>query len=210
MGSVDVALRMLDANAHGKGLLCEDHVVVLKELKNIASRMPAGEDEVLCLDWLASGVLGRLDINTGDGARRVDANVDELRSITDDTSELLDALGYSGDDRGKDVGANVRLGIPQNIAGRTRLDEGFEDKAMGGILVPVLSLPSEKVPAPPRPNWILLSGSRMRSFRKRSIACERRNAGSPRSMSKGLRPASASVSAAKRPAHPAPTTTGRS
>ncbi|MFR7797017.1 MAG: hypothetical protein ACLU37_01660 [Collinsella sp.] len=58
-----------------------------------------------------------MDINTGDGARRVDANVDELRSITDDTSELLDALGYSGDNRGKDVGANVRLGIPQNIAG---------------------------------------------------------------------------------------------
>ena len=27
----------------------------------------------------------------------------------------------------------MRLGIPQNIAGRTRLDEGFEDKAMGGI-----------------------------------------------------------------------------
>ncbi len=107
--------------------------MVLKELKNIASRMPAGEDEVLCLDWLASGVFGRLDIDTGDGARRVDANVDELCSITDDTSELLDALGYSGDNRGKDVGANVRLGIPQNIAGRARLDEGFEDKAMGGI-----------------------------------------------------------------------------
>ena len=78
-----------------------------------------------------------------------------------------------------------------------------------GFLVPVLSLPSEKVPAPPRPNWILLSGSRMRSFRKRSIACERRNAGSPRSMSRGLRPASARVRAAKRPAQPAPTTTGR-
>lgn len=139
-GSVDVALRMLDANAHGKGLLCEGHVVVLKELKNIASRMPAGEDEVLCLDWLASGVLGRLDINTGNGARRVDVNVDELCSITDDTSELLDALGYSGDNRGKDVGANVRLGIPQNIAGRTRLDEGFEDKAMGGIFCSCIEL----------------------------------------------------------------------
>ena len=73
-----------------------------------------------------------MDINTGDGARRVDANVDEFCSITDDTSELLDALRYSGNNRGKDVGANVRLGIPQNIAGRTRLDEGFEDEAMGG------------------------------------------------------------------------------
>ena len=77
--------------------------------------------------------MGRLDVDTDNGARCVDANVDELRSITDDTSELLDALGYSGDNLGKDVGANVRLGIPQNIAGRTRLDEGFEDKAMGGI-----------------------------------------------------------------------------
>ena len=121
--------------------------MALKELKNIASGMPAGEDEVLCLDWLVNGVLGRLDINAGDGARRVDANVDELRSITDDTSELLDAPGYSGDNRGKDVGANVRLGIPQNIAGGTCLDEGF-----AGFFVPVLSLPSEKVPAPPRPN----------------------------------------------------------
>ena len=79
-----------------------------------------------------------------------------------------------------------------------------------GFLVPVLSLPSENVPAPPRPNWMLLSGSRMRSLRKRSIVCERRNAGSPRSMSRGLRPASARVRAAKRPAQPAPTTTGRS
>mgnify|MGYP006876968200 CR=1 FL=1 len=78
-----------------------------------------------------------------------------------------------------------------------------------GFLVPVLSLPSEKVPAPPRPNWILLSGSRIRSLRKRSIASERRSAGSPRSMSRGLRPASARARAAKRPAQPAPTTTGR-
>ena len=50
LDSVDVALWMLDAHAHGKGLLREGNVVVLKELKNIASRMPAGEDEVLCLD----------------------------------------------------------------------------------------------------------------------------------------------------------------
>ena len=126
--------------------------MVLKELKNIASRMPAGEDEVLCLDWLVSGVLGRLDINTGDGARRVDANVDELRSITDDTSELLDALGYSGDNLGKDVGANVRLGIPQNIAGAPASTKVSRIRRWAGFFVPVLSLPSEKVPAPPRPN----------------------------------------------------------
>ena len=31
-------------------------------------------------------------------------------------------------------------GIPQNIAGRTRLDEGFEDKAMGGIFCSCIEL----------------------------------------------------------------------
>lgn len=40
LGSVDIALRMLDANAHGKGLLCEGHVVVLKELKISRAECP--------------------------------------------------------------------------------------------------------------------------------------------------------------------------
>ncbi len=131
-------------------------------------------------------------------------------SITDDTSELLDALGYSGDNRGKDVGANVRLGIPQNIAGRTRLDEGFEDKAMGGIFCSRIELAVREGPRAAQTKLDITRGRGCAPLEKRSIACERRNAGSPRSMSKGLRPALASVSAAKRPAHPAPMTTGRS
>lgn len=129
-------------------------------------------------------------------------------SITDDTSELLDALGYSGDNRGKDVGANVRLGIPQNIAGAPASTKVSRIRRWAD-LVPVLSLPSEKVPAPPRPNWILLSGSRMRSFRKRSIAREqgRRVAALDE---QGLKTCFGERKRSERPAHPAPTTTGRS
>lgn len=133
MGTVDVALWMLDAHAHGKGLLREGNVMFLEKLEYVAGGMAAGENEVFCGDCLACGFLGRLDIDAGDGARSIGSNIDELCSIADGSAELLDTLGNVGDDGGEDVGANVRLGIPQNIAGRTRLDEGFEDKAMGGI-----------------------------------------------------------------------------
>ena len=78
------------------------------------------------------------------------------------------------------------------------------------FLVPVVSFPSENVPAPPSPNWILLSGSSAAVVLKRSMSAVRRQASWPRSMRSGCRPALARASAAKRPAQPAPTTTGRS
>ncbi len=79
MGSVDVALRMLDAYAHGKGLLREGHVMGLEEArKYVASGMSAGENEVLCDDCLARGVSRRLNIDAGDCAGRIGANVDEF------------------------------------------------------------------------------------------------------------------------------------
>ena len=79
-----------------------------------------------------------------------------------------------------------------------------------GLLVPVASLPSEKVPEPPRPNCMLLSGSRMPVALNRSMASVLLREPSPRSTRSGATPASASASAQKSPAHPAPTTTGRS
>ena len=112
LGTVDVVLRMLDAYAHGKGLLREGHVMFLEELKNIASRMAAGKNEVLCGDCLARGVLGRFNIDASDGAGLIGANVDEFCAITDGSAELLDALGDVGDDGGEDIGANVWLGVP--------------------------------------------------------------------------------------------------
>ena len=78
--------------------------------------MAAGKNEVLCGDCLARGVLGRLNIDANDGAGLIGANVDEFCAITDGSAELLDALGDVGDDCGENVGANVRLGVPQDVA----------------------------------------------------------------------------------------------
>ena len=78
-----------------------------------------------------------------------------------------------------------------------------------GLLVPVCSLPSENVPAPPTPYWMLLSTSSSPVALCASTTLLRRAASSPRSTSRGERPALARESAQKRPAQPAPTTTGR-
>ena len=45
--SVDVVLRMFDANTHGKGLLREGYTMVLEEFEYIAGGVAAGEDEML-------------------------------------------------------------------------------------------------------------------------------------------------------------------
>ena len=132
--TVDVVLRMLNAYAHGKGLLLEGHVMIFEKLEYVASGMSAGENEVLCDDRLTHGVLGWLDINTGDGAGCIGLNIDEPCSIADSSTELFDALGNVGDDCGKDIGTNVRLGVPQDIAGRARFDEGLKNQAMGRVL----------------------------------------------------------------------------
>ena len=134
LGTVDVVLRMFDSHAHSKGLLREGYVMFFEKLEYVASGMAAGENEVLCSDCLARGVLGRLDIDAGDGAGRIGANIDELCAITNGSAELFDALGNVGDDGGKDIGADVRLGVPQDIAGRARFDEGLENQAMGRVL----------------------------------------------------------------------------
>ena len=81
---------------------------------------------------------------------------------------------------------------------------------MRGSWVPVFSFPSEKVPAPPSPNWTLQSGSSAPPARKASTAALRLFASLPRSITRGLAPAFASSRAANMPAGPKPATTGRS
>ena len=51
--------------------------------------------------------------------------------------------------------------------------------------VPVLSLPSEKAPAPPSPNWTLVAGSRTPVRQNASTACTRRSIQAPRSKMTG-------------------------
>ena len=79
---------------------------------------------------------------------------------------------------------------------------------MSPSFMPVASLPSEKVPAPPSPKSMFASGSRTRSFLNFSTASMRPSMDGPRSITRGLYPSDASSSAANRPAGPAPITTG--
>ena len=58
-----------------------------------------------------------------------------------------------------------------------------------GLLIPVFSFPSEKVPAPPSPNWTLLLGSRVPFFQKAATFSWRDFASSPRSRTMGRCPA---------------------
>lgn len=76
-------------------------------------------------------------------------------------------------------------------------------------LICVVSLPSEKVPAPPSPNCTLETGSKEPLFQKPYTSRTRSRAGLPRSTSSGRKPARASMSPASRPQGPAPTITGR-
>ena len=80
---------------------------------------------------------------------------------------------------------------------------------MRASCVPVLSLPSENVPAPPSPNCTLHSGSNGPPARNAAICALRVCASGPRSSTMGRAPARASSSAANIPAGPKPTITGR-
>lgn len=76
--------------------------------------------------------------------------------------------------------------------------------------VPVVSFPSEKVPAPPSPNWTLVAGSREPVCQNRSTSRVRSSTGAPRSNTTEGIPFRARYRAAKSPAGPVPTTTGGS
>ena len=79
---------------------------------------------------------------------------------------------------------------------------------MRGSWVPVVSLPSEKVPAPPSPNCTLEVGSSFPVDQKRSTSAVRRSTSWPRSSTTQGRPFRARNRAANSPAGPMPTTTG--
>ena len=79
---------------------------------------------------------------------------------------------------------------------------------MRGSWVPVVSLPSEKVPAPPSPNCTLEEGSSTPVAQNCSTSTVRSSTGRPRSSTMGGRPFRARNRAANSPAGPMPATTG--
>ena len=76
--------------------------------------------------------------------------------------------------------------------------------------MPVVSFPSENVPAPPSPNWTLELVSSSPVFQKCSTSRVLSSTLRPRSNTTGRAPASASMRAANMPHGPKPTMTGRS
>ena len=96
------------------------------------------------------------------------------------------------------------------LSGAPWAANSFNTQNMRLSWVPVLSFPSEKVPAPPSPNWTLDSGFKSPPRRKASTAMLLCSTAWPRSRTMGFAPALASTSAANMPAGPKPATTGRS
>ena len=76
-------------------------------------------------------------------------------------------------------------------------------------MIPLVSFPSENVPAPPSPNRILESSFRTPSLLNASTSLTRSDMPLPRSMTIGLYPFLASSRAANIPHGPNPTITGR-
>ena len=95
----------------------------------------------------------------------------------------------------------ISLGAPcsQNFSNTRRQRLSF---------IPVVSLPSEKVPAPPSPNCTFDSGFKTLDRQKLLTEAVRSSTVSPRSMIIGESPASVKVRAANIPAGPKPTITG--
>ena len=79
---------------------------------------------------------------------------------------------------------------------------------ISGSLTRVVSLPSEKVPAPPSPNCTLDLSSKPPPDQNLAISSWRLSTSQPRSTTTGRQPCRASVRAANMPAGPKPTTTG--
>ena len=81
---------------------------------------------------------------------------------------------------------------------------------MRGSRLRAVSFPSENVPAPPSPNWTFDAVSSRPVRQNCATSRVRRSTSCPRSRTSGAAPARASSHAAKIPAGPNPTMTGRS
>ena len=79
--------------------------------------------------------------------------------ITDFPTRLFDAMDQARDHDAETVRPNMGLLFIQDFFRSTGGNKGFKDMSHNGVIDRVVSFPSEKVPAPPAPNWTLLTGS---------------------------------------------------
>ena len=102
------------------------------------------------------------------------------------------------------VGPGLSPGQPALLAQGRGLAVHLRRLSLIHILMPVFSLPSENVPAPPSPNWMFVRSSSGAPALKASTISTRSSTEAPRSTTSGRNPARARYSAQNSPAGPAP------
>lgn len=167
LGGIDGRLAVLDADAHGEGLGLHGKPRLIQHFKGVTGAVTQSQDH------MAGGqVTGLPVLADGDGADRavlypymlqpgVEADVRPGRL------QLL-PQGLQGDV--ELVGATWGLASVKMVSGAPQRTSVSRMKRWRRSFVPVFSLPSEKAPAPPSPNWTLLSGSSGPPDQKRSTS----------------------------------------
>lgn len=177
LGLVHESLGMFNAHAHGEGLAGHVRPGLANHLEGVTRGVPAGQhDAIGGEDFRRSRAL--IDEANGSDARFVIFATSPLRSTSDARTisssvlkhkaveareepylspGLLDGPTQVAHDADEQVGANVRLGVHENVLRGAGFHEGLQHMADMGRLVPVFSLPSENVPAPPSPNWMFVA-----------------------------------------------------
>ncbi len=143
-----------------------------------------------------------------DQSSAVDDEIRHLRPETDLAAHLDQPVAEIHHDLPQPVRPDVGAGVDQDVGRRPHVDHDPLDPAGVWIFDPLVSLPSEKVPAPPSPKWTWLSGFSMPFSQKERTSESRSGTALPRSRRRTGIPFAASVRAAKSPAGPQPTTTG--
>ena len=200
---VHLALPMLDAHADRERLALHRDSGRTHQLERVARRMAAGEHHALRGKPLRCAAAHVLQVHGGQQAV-FEVQADELGvESAPRRRPPRCALRKARTTPGKQVGADVGLRLPEHFLGRACAHERLQHGgAPAGSSVPVVSLPSEKVPAPPSPNCTFACGSSGPPASNAATAAERSSTHAPRSTTSGRSAASARYSAAEQPGRP--------
>ena len=177
--TVDELLRMLDAHAHGKGLAGHVRPGLANHLEGVTRGVPAGQhDAIGGEDFRRSRAL--IDEANGSDARFAIFAANLIHSISDARTISSSALKHKAVEAREEPYLSPGLldgptqvahdatsrSVPMCGLASTRMSAGApaSTKASStwriwGDLIPVFSLPSENVPAPPSPNWMFVRSS---------------------------------------------------
>ena len=126
--TVDERLGMFDAHAHREGLALEGEPPIAGELKDVARRVPARDNDARGLNRFASARAGILQRDRADRtARQLDISQagKETHLATCGDNTLANTLH----DGGQLVGTDMGLRLPENLVRRPRLDKRLEHVA---------------------------------------------------------------------------------